>query len=141
MGDQALNGAAATAMMPDRSEHEPVKLEVRLSTKQVMAGLSMLGAGVVALIGAGWIALPAKERDLTAVQQNVSVLKQTVETLADGMKGLGEQTRRLTEAVEGLKGTVVEAQYRAQPTASRKPRPLPKANPAGAAGGLGIFGN
>lgn len=117
-----MNGTASGHGHQGDEEPKLVQINAKVgfSTKQVLAGLGMLGAGIASLVAAGWLALPAKQQDMTAVQQSVVDLRATVGALSDHTKGLAEAVVGLQAAIYELKGRVELP----------RPRPVVKPKPA-----------
>jgi len=123
-----MNGAAP--VQDDEAKLVQINARVGFSTKQVLAGLGMLGAGIASLIAAGWIALPAKQADLTKLEQGVADLRGTVSALGEHTKGLAEAVVGLQAAIYELKGHS-EVQPRPRPVVKPKPPVQAKPGPFG----------
>lgn len=120
-----MNGAAT-----EHTDEEPkfmqINAKVGFSTKQVLAGLGTLLTAIGALFAAGWLAMPAKQVDVTRLEQGVSDLRLAVGTL-------GEHTKGLAEAVVSLQGAIYEIQVKKEGAPAPRPRVIrskPKAQEA-----------
>ncbi len=121
------NGAMA-AQTDDAKDSDTLTL--RLSTKQIMSILGGLGAIVVAVVGAGWLAIPAT---VSRVETGVNTLQTTVGKLA-------ENTDKLAVAVAGLQVAVSEMQKQPAPQVIvRAVRTAPKQKAPAPAKAQGLF--
>ncbi len=123
------NGAMTEKNRNDAKESDTLTL--RLSTRQIMAVLGGLGTVVMAIIGAGWLAIPAT---VSRVETGVNTLQVTVGKLADN-------TDKLAVAVAGLQVAVSEMQKQPAPQVIvRAVRTPPKQKAPAPAKAQGLFG-
>lgn len=116
-----INGAAGT---PYTAEPPVVKIDLGLTGKQIVGGLSALAAMIVSGITAGYIFLPAKDRDLKALQGVVEVVRQEQVAMRDAMGRITAALDGMTAAVDRLQQQppkVIE-RYVTRPIVPPKPR-------------------
>jgi hypothetical protein len=132
------SGAAQAGTHSDGyADMGPTVLQVNfgLKARHIIIAFSGLVAAFSAAAGAGWLVLPAKQSDLTRVEQGLDAIRMEVRA----MQGI---TERLTVAVQGLQGAVeelrmappkviVRAAKPAAPGARSRPAPNAQAKPLG----------
>lgn len=82
-------------------DHEPTVVTVNLGLKwrHLIAGFLAVSGAIGSAATAGWLVLPAKQSDLTRVEQSLDVVR-------SDMKTQQEITLKLIQAVERLDNTV-----------------------------------
>lgn len=102
-----------------------IKIDLGLTGKQIIAGITALAALIGSGATAGWIFLPAKDRD-------VQDLRAVVQVMREEQKENRESVGRLTVAVDNLAGIVDRLQQAppkviertiVRPPAARSARP------------------
>lgn len=83
----------------NNGEPHIIRVNLGLSWRHLAAGIMAFSGAVGSLTAAGWLALPAKQSDLTRVEQSL----QTVEK---DLKNQQEITLKLIQAVERLDTSV-----------------------------------
>lgn len=67
---------------------------------------SALSAGIVALVGAGWFVLPAKQTDLTALEKDVRIVQRDVTATQLDIREMRREVTDLVILVKGIDNTV-----------------------------------
>lgn len=87
------------------NDHEPTIVQVNLGLKwrHLMAGAAALGTVVTGLTTAGWLALPAKQQELRAVELRLDTVQVELRTQQDMTAKLIQAVDRLNTTVESIR--------------------------------------
>lgn len=103
---------------PAASEHERpiVHLNVGLTWRHFIIGLGGLASFFGSVAATGWFVLPAKQTDMTAVQNGLELVNRDLKTQQ-------EITLKLIQAIERLDGTVSKIDQTVQKISLRPAAP------------------
>lgn len=90
----------------DWKQHQtaPYVLTINLGLKwrHIVAISSTIGAGIAALIGAGWLVLPAKQTDMTAITDKVAVIEADIRETRDAVNRMQGDVDSLLILIKGV---------------------------------------
>lgn len=111
----AQTGGSPTT--PPQPDGEPTIVTVNLGLKwrHLAAGVAAIMGAVGSASAAGWLVLPAKQSDLTRVEQ-------TLKTVETDLKDQREMTVKLVQAVDRLTDTVKLLQISTRPVQRKRPK-------------------
>lgn len=101
-----INGTGEHIEVPAHSDEmsEPSVLQVnfKIGWKQVGMAFAMVFSALTTLTAAGWLALPAKQSDMTEVQHSLVIIAQDLKATRVATDALSQTVLELTRTVKTL---------------------------------------
>lgn len=79
-----------------------VTVNLGLKWRHIVAISSTIGAGIAAMIGAGWLVLPAKQTDMTLVTGKVALIEADVKETRDAVTRMQGDVNSLLILIKGV---------------------------------------